>query len=160
MKNIMIAIAILGMSFAANAQTVGLLIQPDFSKSYTRKGFFAESTIYKRIGVYSDYKLMNSANNYFKERQTQVNVGLSYKVAPNLKAFASTSVINRERTTYNNKLLFLQNPLKFIHRSTEHRDSKSVYQVGAIFYTRAISVLGGYEFDGARVTVGIGFNLK
>lgn len=158
MKKLSLIIAFIAVSFAVNAQSVGVLVQPEFGTSVTRKGFFAESTIYKGIGLYSDFKIGkdNYQSGFYHKDQfhTQFNVGVSLKVYKNFKVFASTSAINNTKVEEYHKMdgVVDGEVLKYQGKAG------SVYQGGIIYNTETISLVLGYE-SGNRVSVGIGFKL-
>jgi hypothetical protein len=60
MKNLLLTATLLMFAIALSAQTVGVIVQPEFTTPNVRKGLFAESNIYKGVGVYSDFKMMNN----------------------------------------------------------------------------------------------------
>lgn len=156
MKPIITIILIIA-AFTVNAQSVGIIVQPEFNTSITRKGFFAESTIYKGVGLYSDFKIGkdNYQSMYYHKDQfhTQFNVGVSLKVYNGFKIFASTSAINTTK-------------VEEYHLFEGIRDDMikykgyagSVYQGGIIYNTDPISLVLGYESDN-KVTIGIGIKV-
>lgn len=155
MKTLFTSIALLLFAVTVSAQTAGVIIQPEFNSPNTRRGLFAEATILKGVGLYADFKVAKTTTHSQRHSYNQLNAGLSFKVNRNLKAIASTSVINK--VTIDNYGLF---PLSQ-HVLTSKGNANRVYQVGALFNAGVISVLGAYEFDNnPRVTVGIGFNFN
>lgn len=153
MKKLLLSIAIIAASLSASAQTAGILVQPEFSTSNVKKGFFIQSDIIKGIGVYADYKFMNNEENFVETSTNQINAGLSVKVMPDLRVIAATSISNNERRIYYNTLPVFQN-------QTETRSVGTTYQFGAMYSASIFSVLGGFETGGSgdRITVGFGFN--
>lgn len=154
MKNLILTIAIVLISFTfVNAQTAGIIIQPEFNTNNVRKGLFVESTIYKSIGLYSDFKLLNEKENHFR----QLNAGVSLKINKNVKTILSTSVINKLATDY-----FVA-PLKDMQKG-EYINQDQTFQVGVTYKAEFLTILGGYEFnkhfDNPRVTIGLGFNFN
>lgn len=159
MKNLLLTATLLMFAIASSAQTVGVIVQPEFTTSNVRKGFFAESTIYKGIGIYSDFKIMNN-DEYFnaydltqETYQEQWNVGLSYQLFSRYKAIFSTSVINNERVSHRTK--------DELFRGEKYK-SEPTYQFAAMYSESFLSVLIGYEFQqnntNSRVSFGLGFN--
>lgn len=159
MKNLLLTAALLMLTIASSAQTAGIIVQPEFTTSNVRKGFFAESNIYKGIGIYSDFKMMNN-DEYFnsydltqENYQEQWNVGLSYQLFSRYKAIFSTSVINNERISHRTKDEFFRG---------EKYKSEPTYQFAAMYSESFLSVLIGYEVQrnntNSRVSFGLGFN--
>lgn len=160
MKNLFTAILLL-LAVSVSAQTVGVLVQPEFSTSNTRKGFFVQHDVVHGLGVYSDYKILNKnefteswGTKYEEEtRHHQVNVGLTYKVLDNLKALASTSVLNTAQRTISSEDHY------YIEKK---RKQGSTYQFGGIYSHSYLSVLLAYEIQqrnsNSRITFGLGFN--
>lgn len=159
MKNLLLTTTLLMFAITSSAQTVGIIVQPEFTTSNVRKGFFAESNIYKGIGIYSDFKMMNNDEylNYYdliKETcQEQWNIGLSYQLFSRYKAIFSTSVINNERISHRAKEEFFRG---------EKYKSEPTYQFAAMYSESFLSVLIGYEIQrnntNSRVSFGLGFN--
>lgn len=157
MKKLSIIISFALASFAVNAQSVGVIIQPEFGTSVTRKGFFAESTIYKGVGLYTDFKIGkdNIKSGYYHKDQfhTQFNVGASVRVYKSFKLFASTSAINNTRVEEYHVFEGMKDDMiKYQGKAG------SVYQGGIIYNTETLTLVLGYE-SGNRVTVGVGFKL-
>jgi hypothetical protein len=152
MKKLLLSIAIITASLSVSAQTVGLVVQPEFKTSNIRKGFFAETPIYKSIGIYSDYKLMNTKGKIADSMFSQWNAGLSFRVLSNVKVFGTRSIVNNEKVTMN---------VRPVPEVTFTNKLDAVYQAGLIYSVDIFTVLGAYETGGQghRVTVGFGFNL-
>lgn len=148
----LITVLILGFAVASYSQTVGIVVQPEFNTSNVRKGFFAESTIYKGVGLYSDYKLMNTKDKFSDSMFSQWNAGLSLRVLNNVKVFGTRSIVNNEKVTFH---------IRPIPEAVYTHKLDAVYQAGLIYSIDIFTVLGGYETGGRghKVTVGIGFNL-
>lgn len=156
MKNLIITLTLLLFATLASAQTVGFLIQPEFKTSNIRKGFFAESTIYKRVGLYSDIKLLNERDEVenlgykyiFEKQNVQWDAGISFMVLDNLKAIISRSIINTKK--------------EIVENYNYKYNAEPAYQFAAMYSEGIISVLLGYEFEqnvnSKRVTIGLGFN--
>lgn len=153
MKKLLLSIAIIAASLSVSAQTAGILIQPEFSTSNVKKGFFIQSDIIKGIGVYADYKFMNNESSIVETSTNQINAGLSVKVMPDLRIIAATAISNNERRIYYNAIPVFQS-------QTETRTAGSTYQIAAMYSSSIFSVLGGFETGGVgdRITVGFGFN--
>lgn len=158
MKRLSIIIGLTILAFTVNAQSIGVMVQPEFGSSVTRKGFFAESTIYKGIGLYSDFKIGkdNYQSGFYHKDQfhTQFNVGVSIRVYKGFKVFASTSAINNTKVEEYHKMdgVVDGEVLKYQGKAG------SVYQGGIIYNTETLSLVIGYESSN-RVSVGIGFKL-
>ena len=152
MKKLLLSIAIIAASLSVSAQTVGLVVQPEFNTSNIRKGFFAETPIYKSIGIYSDYKLMNRSGKIADSMFSQWNAGLSFRVLSNVKIFGTRSIVNNEKVTMN---------VRPVPEVTFTNKLDAVYQAGLIYSIDIFTVIGGYETgdQGHRVTVGFGVNL-
>lgn len=159
MKKLILSIALLLTSIVfVNAQTAGVLLQPEFNTSNVRKGLFIESTVYKSIGLYSDFKTLKNTVNDKQYNYSQINAGLSFKINKNVKAIATTSVINKMAVDQ-------KHPLK-MHGiiKGDYISQERTYQLGVMYKAEFLTVLGGYEFNdkmnNPRVTVGIGFNFN
>ena len=152
MKKLLLSIAIIAASLSVSAQTVGLVVQPEFNTSNIRKGFFAETPIYKSIGIYSDYKLMNTKGKISDSMFSQCNAGISFRVLRNVKVFGTRSIVNNEKVTMN---------VKPVPEEVFTNKLEAAYQAGLIYSVDIFTVIGGYETGGIgqRVTVGFGFNL-
>lgn len=153
MKKLIFTIAIIIASLSVSAQTAGILVQPEFSTSNVKKGFFIQSDIIGLLGAYADYKFMSNETHDNETSTNQVNAGLSIKIMPDLRFIAATSVLNNERSLSRNKLNGLME-----YEYT--RKESTTYQFGAMYSASYFSVLGGFETggEGQRITVGFGFN--
>lgn len=158
MKNLLTSVLLL-FAVTASAQTVGIILQPEFKTSNVRKGFFAQSDIYKGIGIYSDFKIMNNDeyfNAYDLTQETcneQLNVGLSYSFSNRVKGIVSTSIINNERISHRTR--------EKLFRGDNYK-SEPTYQLTAMYSESFLSILLGYEMQrnntNSRVSFGLGFN--
>lgn len=157
MKRLTIITLLIIAAFTVNAQSVGVIIQPEFGSSVTRKGFFAESTVYKGIGLYADFKIGKDdyQSEYYHKDQfhTQFNAGASIKVYKGFKVFASTSAVNNTKVEEYHIFEGVKDDM------IEYQGKAgSVYQGGIIYNTEMLSLVLGYE-SGNRASVGIGFKL-
>lgn len=143
------------LSSSAFAQTAGIIIQPEFNTSNTRRGLFIESPVYKSIGIYSDFKVLKNVHNEKQYNYRQWNAGLSVRVSKSVSTIFSASVLNQLATDR-------KSPMQKIIRG-DYIDQNRAYQAGFVYKAEYLSVLGGYEFDknfgNARITIGLGFNL-
>lgn len=157
MKKLSIIISLIIAAFTVNAQSVGIIVQPEFGSSVTRKGFFAESTVYKGIGLYADFKIGKDdyQSEYYHKDQSHVqfNIGASVRVYKGFKLFVSTSAINNTKVEEYHVFEGMKDDMiKYQGKAG------SVYQGGIIYSTETLSLVLGYE-SGNRVSVGIGFKL-
>lgn len=155
MKNLL-TITLLLFALSSSAQTVGVLIQPEFETSVVRKGFFAETKVIDRVGIYADFKFGKETSrgsfyvdeHYFRTEHIQVNAGLSFSVIKSIKAVVSKSVLNQSS-------LYLRSEKENTKWGTTKNDAS--YQFGIMYKEGFLSILAAYE-TGQRATLGVGFN--
>lgn len=166
-KIILSTLLILGIGFATQAQTIGLLAQPNLNNGLIRKGIYAEYTIYKKIGLYTDYKFSktNQSDNtiwytyHIKTTTNQLNIGASYKLSNNIKVFATSSIVN----SIKHDAVFIDlNDTEYTGQD-KYKNLQN-YQVGATYNINKIVLLVAYEdnkyFKDNRISLGLGLKIK